>query len=83
MKKALLIFLFAPIAVFAQTQSPCSGSVSITDASQGQPGVLAVISNSGQATFTVTGPAATYHGSGYYWAQQGILAGAYTLRGER
>ena len=74
----LLTFSLASLAAYAQTQPPCSGSTSIIDASQAQPGVLAVISNSEQASFTVTGPA-TYHGSGFYWVRQGIPAGAYTI----
>lgn len=74
----LSAFVIVPFSVFAQSQPPCSGSVSITDATQAQPGVLAVVSNSSQASFTVTGPA-TYHGSGYYWVQQGISAGTYTV----
>ena len=73
-----LSFTLIPLSVFAQSQSPCSGSVSIIDPTQAQPGVLAVVSNSSQAAFTVTGPA-TYHGSGYYWVQQGIPAGTYTI----
>src|SRR3989344_7544991 len=64
--------------VFAQSQSPCSGSASITDTSQAQPGIALVVSNSAQAGFTITGPA-NYQGSGYAWAQQGIPAGTYTV----
>ena len=64
--------------VLAQSQPPCSGSVSITDPSQGQANVLAVVSNSAQASFTATGPV-TYHGSGYYWVYKGIPSGAYTI----
>lgn len=64
--------------VFAQSQSPCSGSANITDTSQAQPGVLLVITNSAQAAFTITGPA-TYQGSGFVWAQQNIPTGTYTI----
>src|SRR3989344_3382345 len=64
--------------VFAQSQSPCSGSASITDTSQAQPGIALVVSNSAQAGFTITGPA-NYQGSGYAWAQRGISAGTYTI----
>ena len=64
--------------VFAQSQSPCSGSASITDTSQSQPAIMLVISNSAQATFTITGPA-TYQGTGFVWTQQGIPAGTYTV----
>jgi len=73
-----MVLLIAPFFVFAQSQPPCSGSATITDATQAQPGVLAVVSNSAQASFTITGPA-TYQGSGYYWVQQGIPAGTYTI----
>ena len=64
--------------VFAQSQSLCSGSASITDTSQAQPATMLAISNSAQATFTIIGPA-TYQGSGFAWAQQGIPAGTYTV----
>lgn len=76
----LVLFLLAIISfsVSAQSQSPCSSSASITDTSQAQPGVMLVISNSAQATFTVSGPA-TYQGSGFVWAQQNIPVGTYTI----
>lgn len=76
----LVLFLLALVSfsVSAQSQSPCSGSASITDTSQAQPGILLVVSNSGQATFTITGPI-TYQGSGFVWAQQNIPAGTYTI----
>ncbi len=74
----LLVFIAAPLASLAQDQPPCSGSVSITDPTQAHPGVLAVVSNSAEAAFTVTGPV-TYHGSGYYWVQQGIPPGTYAI----
>lgn len=72
-------FLIAlPVVILAQNQPPCSGSVSITDPSQGQANVLVVVSNSAQASFTATGPV-TYHGSGYYWVYKGIPSGTYTI----
>ena len=74
----LLIFIFIPLAASAQNQSPCTGSVHLTDTSQAEPDVLVVVSNSAQASFTLTGPG-TYHGSGYYWAQKGIPIGTYTI----
>ena len=85
MKRLLIALLLSFIIyhlgsnfVFAQSQSPCSGSASITDTSQAQPGVALVVSNSAQAGFTITGPA-SYQGSGYAWAQQSISAGTYTI----
>lgn len=75
---SFILLSLASFVALAQSQSPCSGSASIIDTTQAQPGVLAVVSNSDQATFTVTGPA-TYHGSGYYWVQQGVPAGTYTI----
>ncbi|HEY4509482.1 MAG TPA: PEGA domain-containing protein [Candidatus Paceibacterota bacterium] len=73
------VALFAlPVAVFAQTQSPCSGTVSITDTSQAQPGVLLVVANSLQASFTITGPK-TYSGSGGLLAEQNIPPGTYAV----
>src|SRR3989344_576529 len=71
--------------VFAQSQSPCSGSASIIDTSQAQPGIIFVISNSAQASFTITNPATqelVYKGSGYggyAWSREGVTAGTYTI----
>lgn len=74
----LLLPFALPSVIFAQVQPPCSGSVNITDTSQAQPSVLVVVSNSAQASFTINGPT-MYHGSGYYWVQQGIPSGTYTI----
>ncbi|MDP3792713.1 MAG: PEGA domain-containing protein [bacterium] len=71
--------------VFAQTQSSCSGSASIIDTSQAQPGIIFVISNSAQANFTITNPATQeliYKGSGYggyAWSREGVTAGTYAI----
>lgn len=73
-----LLSFIIPSFVFAQSQSLCYGSVAITDTSQAEPNVLVIVSNSSQASFTVNGPK-TYSGSGYYWAQQGISPGTYTI----
>lgn len=82
MKGILILFatvlLVLPVVLFAQTQSPCAGTVSITDVSQAQPGVLLAVANTMQAGFTISGPA-NYSGSGAAWAQQNIPAGTYTI----
>ncbi|OGM99688.1 MAG: hypothetical protein A3B91_01450 [Candidatus Yanofskybacteria bacterium RIFCSPHIGHO2_02_FULL_41_29] len=86
---ASLIFIVSGMGaanfIFAQSQSPCSSSVSITDISQAQPGTIFVLSNSAQANFTITNPVTQeliYKGSGYggyAWSREGVTAGAYTI----
>ena len=86
--REILIFLLLFVVItagfvsanvsFAQSQSSCSGSVNITDTSQSQPGVLLVVANSLQASFTITGPK-TYSGSGGLLAEQNIPPGTYAV----
>ena len=71
-------FFLPRTSVFAQTQSPCSGTVSITDTSQVEQGTMFVIANSSQAKFTITGPA-NYQANSPAWFQQNIPAGTYTI----
>ncbi|KKT81779.1 MAG: hypothetical protein UW79_C0015G0018 [Candidatus Yanofskybacteria bacterium GW2011_GWA2_44_9] len=83
---AVFIFAVSGIGaanfVSAQSQSPCSSSVSITDTSQAQPGIIFVVSNSAQAFFTITNSATSeliYKGDSYAWSREGVTAGTYTI----
>ena len=58
-------------------QSPCAGTVTLTDTGQMQPGIL-VASNAQGAKFTITGPA-TYTGPGVAWYKPDVPTGTYTI----
>lgn len=80
--KVINFFVFSlltlPVTIFAQTQSPCAGTVSITDTSKADPAVILVIANSPQASYTITGPS-IYTGSGWNFIHQNIPPGTYTI----
>lgn len=79
MSRFFVLILFAwPAILFAQTQSSCAGTVSITDVSRADPAVILVIANSSQANYNITGPS-TYHGSGWNFVHQNVPPGTYTI----